>query len=187
MAAEVKPKLGIEKVIKQRVEAAAEAGQAQRERVEPPHGQLRGAVGHDALGHHQVKQEVDVVGCEADQEEGGAAEDHLQSALLLCVCLLPSKGLRLDAEGRGSGARGAAVLITCLSLLQRAGDEEGAEADAGKRNYKTKQFSKNHHSDRKRDGQATHGQVFKTAELSEEPGSMGAWTHRAGRTYELLV
>lgn len=113
----MKPKLSVEEVIKQRVEAAAEAGQAQGERVEPPHGQLRGAVGHDALGHHQVKQEVDVVGCEADQEEGAAAEDHLQSALLLRVGLLPSKGLRLDAEGGGSGARGAAVLLTCLSLV----------------------------------------------------------------------
>lgn len=187
MAAEVKPKLGVEEVIKQGVEAAAEAGQAQRERVEPPHGQLRGAVGHDALGHHQVKQEVDVVGCEADQEEGGAAEDHLQSALLLRVRLLPSEGLRLDAEGGGSGARGVAVLVTCRSFLQRAGDEDGAVADAGQGNHKTKQLSENHHGDRKRDGQATHGQVFKTAELRGQPGPMGAWTHRADRTYELLV
>lgn len=93
----------------------------------------------------------------------------------------------MDAEGGGSGAPGAAVLITCLSLLQRAGDEEGAGADAGKRNHKTKQLRENHHSDRKRDGQATHGQVFKTAELRGELGPMGAWTHRADRTYELLV
>lgn len=133
MPAEVLPKLGGEEVIKQRVEAAAEAGQAQREWVEPTHGHLRGAVGHDALGHHQVEQEVDVIGGEAEHEEGRAAEDHLQSALLLRVCLLLPKRVRLDPEGGGSGARrGAegALLTRRLSSLQRAGDEDGAVADA---------------------------------------------------------
>lgn len=105
MAPEVKPKLSGEKVIKNRVEAATEAGQAQRKWVELPHGQLRGTVGHDALGHHQVKQEVDVIGSEADQEEDGAAEDHLQSALLLRVGLVSSIQVGLDAEGLCSRAR----------------------------------------------------------------------------------
>lgn len=98
----MKSELSGEKVVKHRVEAAAEAGQAQRKRVELTHGQLRGTVGHDPLGHHQVKQEVDVIGSEADQEEDGAAEDHLQSAPLLHVCLVPSVRVRLDAEGVGS-------------------------------------------------------------------------------------
>lgn len=116
----MKPELGGEKVIKHRIEAAAEAGQAEGEWVEPTHGQLRGAVGHDALGHHQVKQEVDVIGSEADQEEDEAADDHLQSALLLRICLHPPIRIRPGAEGVGSRAhRGTevAVAIARLPLL----------------------------------------------------------------------
>lgn len=100
----MKPKLSGEIVIKHGVEAATEAGQAQGKRVEPTHGQLRGTVGQDALGHHQIKQEVDVVGSEADQEEDEAAEDHLLSTLLLHACLVLSIRVRLDAEGVGSRA-----------------------------------------------------------------------------------
>lgn len=114
------PKLGGEKVIKHRVEATTEAGQAQGKWMELTHGQLRGTVGHDALGHHQVKQEVDVIGSEADQEEDGAAEDHLQSALLLHACLVPLIRVRLDAAGvelRACCGAEAAGAIARLSLL----------------------------------------------------------------------
>lgn len=116
----MKPELGGEKVIKHRIEAAAEAGQAEGEWVEPTHGQLRGAVGHDALGHHQVKQEVDVIGSEAHQEEDEAADDHLQSALLLRICLHPPIRIRPGAERVGSRARRGtevAVAIARLPLL----------------------------------------------------------------------
>lgn len=133
-AAKVMPELSSEKVVKYGVEAAAEAGQAQGKRVEPTHGQLGGAVGHDALGHHQVQQEVDVIGGEADQEEDGAAEDHLQSAPLLRARLVPSIRVGLGAERVGSRARRgpqAAVAIARLSLPEGAGDDDGAVAYAG--------------------------------------------------------
>lgn len=97
----MQPELGIQEVIEQRVEAAAQAGQAQGHRVELTHRQIGCAVGHDVLRHHQVEQEVDVVGGEADQEQGRAAEHHSQSAPLLGVRLpLRESVLRTAAADR---------------------------------------------------------------------------------------
>lgn len=82
---EVHPEFSCQEVVEERIEAAAQTGHAQRQRVELTHGQRGGAVRQDLLRNHQVEQEVDVVRGKAEQEEGRAAQHHPQSPSFLTV------------------------------------------------------------------------------------------------------
>lgn len=55
--------------------------------MELVHSHPGGTVGHDVLLHQQVQNEVEVVGGEAEQEEGRAAQHHPQGTPLLAGCL----------------------------------------------------------------------------------------------------
>lgn len=91
----------VDEVIKQWIEAAAQAGQAQRHMVKLFHSQPGGAVGHKVLRHHHVEQEVDVVRGEAEQKESGTAQHQPQSSLLLAVhiLLLASVYMTVGSDG----------------------------------------------------------------------------------------
>lgn len=93
------PKLGCKKVIKDGVEAAAQARHAQRHWVKLEHHPSDGAAGHDTLLHHQVEREVEVVRSEAEQKENEAAHHHPQSTPLLAICVLFIRFLRLAVGG----------------------------------------------------------------------------------------
>lgn len=79
--------LGRQEVVHYRVEAAAEAGEAERDGMELSDGFPQGAVCDDVLASHQVEEEVDVVGGEAQQEDEHAHEHHAESLTLVAVLL----------------------------------------------------------------------------------------------------
>lgn len=186
---QVLPELGVQEVVEQRVEAAAQAGQAQRHRVELEHGLLGATVRDDVLLHHQVEQEVDVVGSEAQQEEGRAAQHHAQGALLLATrMLLPvnleAGGDRLKpAAARGVIGSGAHVVFV-LPLLEGADYADRAVAYADERDDEAEQLGQSHHGGSQRDVQRTHGQVLETASFDvrrqEQPLSTGVSEGRQG-------
>ena len=144
----MQPELGCQEIIEQRVEAAAQARYAQRHRVELTHRLSGAAVGHYVLGHHQVEQEVEVVGGEAEQEQGRAAQHHPQGALLLPVGQPVVGRVRLTVGGDGlksaacGGVQGGgALLVPGLSLVEGLDNADGAVSDAGQRNEEAKQLS----------------------------------------------
>lgn len=87
-ADEVHSEFGVEKVIKQRIEATAQARQAQRDLVKLFHSQPGGTVGHKVTRHHDVENEIDVVWGEAEQKECSTAQYQPQSSPLLTVPIL---------------------------------------------------------------------------------------------------
>lgn len=68
-----------QKVVDEWVEAAVQACNAERDGVEQSDGLNRYTICYDALGYHQVQQEVDVVGGKTEQEDPCAHPNHAQS------------------------------------------------------------------------------------------------------------
>ena len=79
--------LGGHEVVEDRIQAAVEARQAEGDGVEAERAPVKGTVLDDVLYHHHEEREVDVVGGEADEEDGRAHQDHAQSLLLLAGVL----------------------------------------------------------------------------------------------------
>lgn len=79
--------LGGHEVVEDWIQAAVKAGQAEGDRVEAERAPVDGTVLDDVLYHHHEEREVDVVGGEADEEDGRAHQDHAQSLLLLASVL----------------------------------------------------------------------------------------------------
>lgn len=75
--------LGGQEVVDERVEAAVQARHAERNRVKLSDGPTHFTVSYDALGYHEIKQEVDVVWGEAEEEDTCTHPDHAQG--LSCV------------------------------------------------------------------------------------------------------
>lgn len=63
-------------VVEDRIQAAVEAGQAEGDGMEAERVAVHGAVLDDVLDHHHEEGEVDVVGGEADEEDGGTHQHH---------------------------------------------------------------------------------------------------------------
>lgn len=74
-------------VVEDGIQAAVEAREAEGDGVEAEGAPVDGAVLDDVLDHHHEEREVDVVGGEADEEDGCAHQDHAQSLPLLAGVL----------------------------------------------------------------------------------------------------
>lgn len=70
--------LGGQEVVEERVQTAVQTRHAQRNRVKLSDDPTHLTVRYDALGDHQIKQEVDVVGSETEEEDARAGPDHAQ-------------------------------------------------------------------------------------------------------------
>lgn len=81
-------KFGREEVIKNGVEAAAQACYAQRHWVKLQYYPPDRTVDHNVLPHYYVEGEVQVIRSKAEQKESETAQHHAQSTSLLTACLL---------------------------------------------------------------------------------------------------
>lgn len=97
-------------VVEDRIQTAVEAGQTEGDGVEVERARVNSTVLDDVLNHHHEEWEVDVVGGEADEEDSGTHQDHVQSLLLLAGvlqlrCALP-QGLPHLPGAAGNDAKG---------------------------------------------------------------------------------